>query len=113
MLSRTLIFVAAAVGTALATLGMEQWVAVTAATSTVVSRAMQNTRLEERKVAYSKAASLLNSTAIKWEALPAEHKARQDRIDWLVNTVEQAIEATLPPTKPAAGGGESGGGGGQ
>ena len=103
---RTLLFVCAAVGTALATLGLSQWVAVTVAFSTLVSRVMQNYRLEELRLAYASAASALTDAKVTWDALPMEERVRQPKLDQLVQKVEHALEATLPPPAKSAPAGE-------
>ena len=44
-----------------------------------------------------RAAATLNAAKVRWESLPAEERAQQVEVDRLVLSVEQAVEATLPP----------------
>ena len=48
-------------------------------------------------VGYRKAASALHFARVKWDALPVELRVRQANLDSLVEGVENALEATLPP----------------
>ena len=102
LLGRVALFLASAVGTTLATLGFSQYVAVTVAFSTAVSRWLSATRVEERRAANLKAASALNGAKLHWEALPQEKRSQQTYIDKLVLDVESCLEQTLPPASKDA-----------
>lgn len=114
VLARVSSFAAAAVGTAIAVAAFtsteERWeaildpggvspsaVAITVAVMTALSRMLQTTRIEAQRRAHTRAASALNAARVRWEALPSEERGRQAELDRLVLSVEQAIEATLPP----------------
>ena len=92
-----LIYATAAVGTIFATVGLSKWVAVTVAFSILLSRTLQHFRVNERRIAEKRAAAALSSAKLKWQALPREMRARQVELDRLVQRVEAALEATLPP----------------
>ena len=93
-------YAAAATGTVLATLGLSKWVAMTVAFSTAMTRIIQNFRVDELRKANAKAMSSLSAVRLYWRALPREERGRQHEIDRLVNSVEGALEATLPPAEP-------------
>ena len=97
LLTRSVALAAAAVGSAVAVLGHTRWVAITIAVATAASRVLQVTRAEARRRALMRAAATLNAAKVRWESLPAEERAQQVEVDRLVLSVEQAVEATLPP----------------
>ena len=97
LVARLGLFVTAAVGTAIATLGYTKYVAVTVAVSTALTRWLNTTRVEARRSAHSRAASALSGAKLAWTALPREMRSRQAEIDQLVLRVESLLERTLPP----------------
>jgi len=113
LFARICSFAAAAAGTAIAVAAFSspegRWVtdtdglgpspsavAITISISTAAARMLQTSRAESRRRAHARAASALNAARVRWESLPCEER-RQLELDRLVLSVEQAIEATLPP----------------
>ena len=97
LVARLGLFVTAAAGTAIATLGYTKYVSITVAISTALTRWLSTTRVEVQRSAHSRAASALNGAKLAWTALPREMRSRQAEIDRLVLRVESLLERTLPP----------------
>lgn len=95
-------YAVAAVGTVLATAGESRWVAVTVAYSTILSHLMAAYRIDDRRAAFAKATSALEGEKAWWMALGPEERVRQSSINSMVAKVEDALEATLPPTTSTA-----------
>tara|TARA_B100001173_G_scaffold156168_1_gene135308 strand:- start:51 stop:707 length:657 start_codon:yes stop_codon:yes gene_type:complete len=90
-------YVLSAVGSILATVGRPEWVAITVAFSTALQGWLRQNRIEERRLAFRKAAAELADARMKWEAVPVEHRAMQRSIDQLVFRVESAIVSVVDP----------------
>ena len=90
-------YVLSAVGSILATVGRPEWVAITVAFSTTLQGWLRQNRIEERRLAFRKAAAELADARMKWEAVPVEHKMMQKWIDQLVYRVESAIVSVVDP----------------
>ena len=90
-------YVLSAVGSILATVGRPEWVAITVAFSTALQGWLRQNRIEERRLAFRKAAAELADARMKWDAVPMEHKMMQKEIDQLVYRVESAIVSVIDP----------------
>ena len=90
-------YVLSAVGSILATVGRPEWVAITVAFSTALQGWLRQNRIEERRLAFRKAAAELADARMKWDAVPMEHKMMQKEIDQLVYRVESAIVSVVDP----------------
>ena len=55
-------------------------------------------RIDDRRAAFAKATSALEGEKAWWMALGPEERVRQSSINSMVAKVEDALEATLPPT---------------
>ena len=58
---------------------------------------LRQNRIEERRLAFRKAAAELADARMKWDAVPMEHKMMQKEIDQLVYRVESAIVSVIDP----------------
>eukprot|EP00756_Hemistasia_phaeocysticola_P041804 Hpha_TRINITY_DN16934_c0_g5::TRINITY_DN16934_c0_g5_i6::g.53289::m.53289 len=96
MLIQIFLLLAAAIGTVLATLGNQKWVAVTVAVTTTTNRIQKELRIEENREKYAKAGVALNAAQLAWTVMPHYRKACPTSLDDLVSRVELALESILP-----------------
>lgn len=80
------------VGTLLAAVQQEIWVAVTSAGAGVVAAYLEIKSVEPTIASYNQAASDLNNTRIWWSALPASQKTQHARFEQLVKNTETIIQ---------------------
>ena len=92
-----LMYATAAAGTVLATLGYSKWVTVTVMVTTLMTKWLHTFRIDDQRIATRKALGALGAAKLRWQGLPREAKERQGPLDQLLNAVETALEATLPP----------------
>lgn len=94
--SHVCMYLLAAAGSVLATVGRPEWVAITVAVVQALQQWLRQNRIEERRSSYRMAAAELADAKMKWDALPMEKRAAQDNIDRLVARVEHALMSILP-----------------
>jgi hypothetical protein len=91
-----LIYILGGVGTFLAAVGLEIWIAVTVAIVGALTGFLELMRLETTRTAYNQAAEDLDSVRAWWHALPNDEKAdekRHDNFEKLVKYTETVIES--------------------
>ena len=89
-------YMAVAVGTILGVLQRVKWVALTIAFNVMITRILLMHRVQTMREANGKAALMLEEMETWWESLCPEEKKQQKNLDTLVDSVEQALEDTLP-----------------
>lgn len=89
------IFVVGAVGTVLAALGAQLWIALTTALATALSAYIGHLQIEHSLIQYNQAATDLSNVRLWWTALPADEKAKQENRDVLVDKSEKILESEL------------------
>jgi hypothetical protein len=104
LIARFLTFASTAVGTVLATVGLAKWIAVTVALSTAINGWLRHFRIEERRAAHLRAVAVMSAQQTNWQSLGREKRAQQKELDELVQAVENALEAVLPPAAEFDGG---------
>jgi hypothetical protein len=82
-------------GTFLAAIGLELWIAVTVAVSGALTCFLGLRQVEETLVAYNQAATDLEGIRIWWHALPKEEKTKQENKEKLVEYTETVLKAEL------------------
>jgi hypothetical protein len=86
------IYIAGGVGTLLAAIGLELWIALTTAVAAVLATILQFNRFEDTLVKYNQAATDLANVQGWWTALsPGERKA-QGNVDQLVEYTEKILK---------------------
>jgi hypothetical protein len=87
-----LIIVVGGLGTLLAAIGQDLWIAVTTAVATAVASYLNYQRLEKILMTYNQSATDLANVKAWWLALMPEEQANQKNIDKLVNHTEQILK---------------------
>jgi hypothetical protein len=87
------IFIVGALGTFLAAVGAQLWIAATTALVTALSAYVGHLQFDHTLITYSQAATELTITRDWWNALPSE--ARLENREMLVDRVEKALESEL------------------
>ena len=80
-------------GTLLAAVGFELWVAVTAALAAALATYLEYTRTESTLVLYNQVATDLKNIVTWWNALPSDEQALASNHNLLVQQTEQALES--------------------
>lgn len=88
-----LILIVGGVGTLLAALGAELWIALTTATVTALGAWVSNLKLDLTLVKYNQSAGDLSNLRLWWNTLPPEDKANAVNKETLVNRTEQILES--------------------
>jgi hypothetical protein len=83
------------VGTFLAAIGLELWIAVTTALAGAFATYLEAMQLENSVMLYNQAATDLAAIKAWWLALPPDEQLRQDTIDRLVTRAERIMQAEL------------------
>jgi hypothetical protein len=83
------------VGTFLAAIGHEVWIAVTVALASAFASFLESKQVETTLVAYNQAATDLEGIRIWWHALPEEDKAKQENKEKLVEYTETVLRTEL------------------
>ena len=91
-------YVIGAVGSILALVGLDTWVAVTTALVTAIAARDAATPLEERLRRAHRAVERLTDAETTWQAVPQEKRRMQQELDRLVSAVESGILGAL--TRP-------------
>ncbi len=88
---RRLIYASGAVGTFLAAIGLELWIALTTALVTAFTTYMEYQKVEEKLMRYNQTATDLDNIERWWVALSAEEQAYPENLDKLVGQTETSI----------------------
>lgn len=90
-----LIFILGGVGTFLAAIGLEVWIAVTVALTGAFASFLELKQVEATLVAYNQAATNLEGIRIWWHALPDVDRATQENKEKLVQNTEMVLQTEL------------------
>ncbi|MFB3132816.1 MAG: DUF4231 domain-containing protein [Rhodothermales bacterium] len=85
------IYVVGGLGTLLAAIGFELWVALTAALAAAFAAYLEYAQTENTLVLYNQVATNLNNTLTWWKALTPAERANPDQQSLLVEQTEQAL----------------------
>jgi len=88
-------FVIGGVGTYLAAIDQQVWIAVTTAMVAGIGTYLGFKQIENTLTKYNQVATDLDNVRAWWNALPAEEQANQDNIDSLVQHTEQVLQTEL------------------
>jgi hypothetical protein len=88
-----LILAAGAVGTFLAAVGLQLWVAVTTALATAFIGFLQYRQTENTLLQYTQTSTNLENVKAWWTALSAQEQADRKNVDKLVETTERILES--------------------
>jgi len=86
-----LIYTFGGIGTLLAAMGLELWIALTGALVAALGAYLEYHQIENALLKYNKAASELANVRTWWTALPAHEQEKQDNIDILVGQTERTL----------------------
>ena len=89
------IFVVGGVGTLLAAVHLDIWVALATATVSALATKLQTDQVENSLVQYNQALAALRAIELWWVALSSWEKSRQKNIDLLVDQTERTLEAEM------------------
>jgi len=89
---QVLTLVVGGVGTFLAAVGLELWVAVTTALAAAFTTFLQYRQTEDTLIQYTQTATNLLNVRGWWTALSAEDQADRNNVDRLVETTERILE---------------------
>jgi hypothetical protein len=89
------IFVVGGVGTLLAAVHLDVWVALATATVSALATKLQTDQVENSLVQYNQALAALRAIELWWTALSNWEKSRQKNIDLLVDQTERTLEAEM------------------
>lgn len=87
------IYIVGGVGTLLAAIGMEIWIALTSALVAAFGTYLEYQQTEKTLIKYNRAALELNNVKTWWIALPAADQEKQFNIDNLVMRTEQILSS--------------------
>jgi hypothetical protein len=87
-----LIYIVGGLGTLLAAIGLDLWIAVTTALATAFASYLNYQRTERTLMTYNQSATDLTNVQGWWLALSPEQQADQKNIDKLVNQTEQILK---------------------
>ena len=90
------ILIAGGVGTLLAAVGLELWVALTTALVAAFTTYLQYRQVEGTLTQYNQAATNLANVQTWWMALSGEEQAKQENVELLVDHTERSWKANLP-----------------
>lgn len=86
-------YIVGGVGTLLAALSLELWIALTASITAAIGTFIQYKGLEDKLIKYNQAASGLINVRSWWVALSADEQANQANIDKLVSSAEGILKS--------------------
>jgi hypothetical protein len=89
------IFIIGGLGTLLAALGAQLWIAATTAVVTALSAWVGHLQLDHTLIQYNQTAGDLSNLRAWWNTLSAEDKTRSDNQDILINKSEKILESEL------------------
>ena len=85
------IYVIGGLGTLLAAVGFELWVALTVTLAAAFATYLEYSQTENTLVLYNQVATNLNNTLTWWAAMTSVERANPDNLDLLVDQTEQAL----------------------
>ncbi len=88
---QTLIFVGGGIGTFIAAIGLELWVALTSTFVSVFTIYLQYNQIENTLVKYNQALNGLNNIKIRWASVRENERNDEKNIDKLVTSTEQIL----------------------
>ena len=86
-----MVYIIGGIGTLLAALGLELWIAFTGALVTALGTYLEYQKIEESLLKYNQAATDLSNVRSWWVSLPAVEQEKQCRIDMLVGRSERIL----------------------
>ena len=86
-----MIYIIGGIGTLLAALGLELWIAFTGALVTALGTYLEYQKIEEGLLKYNQAATDLANVRSWWVSLPAVEQEKQANIDYLVGQSERIL----------------------
>jgi hypothetical protein len=89
------IYIIGGLGTLLAALNQQVWIAVTTALATALATYLSYQQTETTVTKYNQAATDLDNVKSWWTALPADQQAKQDNVDTLVKHTEDVLQSEL------------------
>jgi hypothetical protein len=89
------IFLIGGLGTLLAAINQQVWIALTTAIATALATYLSYQQTESTLTKYNQAATDLANVKAWWTALPPEEQAKQTNIDALVDHTEQVLQSEL------------------
>jgi hypothetical protein len=89
------IFIIGGVGTFLAAINQQVWIALTTALAAALATYLSYRQTENSLTKYNQAATDLDNVKAWWTALPAEDQAKQENVNTLVKHTEQVLESEL------------------
>ena len=94
-LSQLGVFLVGGIGTLLAAIHLDIWVALATATVSALATKLQTDQVENSLVQYNQALAALRGIELWWTALSNWEKSRQKNIDLLVDQTERTLEAEM------------------
>jgi hypothetical protein len=89
------IYIVGGLGTLLAAIGRQVWIAVTTAVAAALATYLSYQQTESTLTKYNQAYTDLDNVKSWWTALPAAEQAKQVNVDTLVNHTEQVLQSEL------------------
>jgi hypothetical protein len=89
------IFIIGGLGTFLAAINRQVWIALTTAVASALTTYLGYRQTESSLTKYNQAATDLDNVKAWWTALPAGEQAKQENVDTLVRHTEQVLESEL------------------
>lgn len=89
------IFIVGGLGTFLAAINQQVWIALTTAVASALTTYLGYRQTENTLTKYNQAATDLANVKAWWTALPADDQAKQENVDTLVTHTEQVLESEL------------------
>jgi hypothetical protein len=90
-----LILIIGGIGTFLAAINLQVWIALTTATAAAITTFLGYRQTESSLMKYNQAKTDLDNVKAWWTALSAEEQANQDNVDLLVDHTEQVLKSEL------------------
>jgi hypothetical protein len=87
------IFILGGLGTLLAAIDQQVWIALTTAVAATVTTYLGYKQTESTLMKYNQAATDLDSVRSWWTALPPDDQAKQDNLDTLVDHTEMVLQS--------------------
>lgn len=90
-----LIYITGGIGTFLAAVGYELWVALTVALVALFTTFLEYRQIQNTLIQYNQARTNLENLQNWWIALPSDDKEKQENLDKLVDTAETILNSEL------------------